>query len=155
MMNRLTSSIIQNNQFDPRGGMPLLSILAWLVVITSATIGALQILFDGGVPRIGPWFGVISGSLLLGLLRLNNKRLAIVFFISILIVLSPLLAIGGGGVIGSAWVALPIATMTAGWLLGPRVAYVFSAFGVFGIAVRQVRSLTAASDHLHGIAGVS
>ena len=106
----------------------LIHALAWMLVVSGLLIAAAQIA-QIGVPRAGAIASLVIGAALLGLNRAGQQRVAAYVFVVALLVLAALGA-SYAGPIGAHWVALPISTMVAGWLLAPRIALLVAFVGV-------------------------
>ncbi|MEN9316770.1 MAG: hypothetical protein RIS35_3163 [Pseudomonadota bacterium] len=110
----------------------LLRRLGTLAVVSALMLYAAQAVLAPGTPRIGAIVLGCAGSLVLGLVHLEKLRLAALTACGGLVVAGLTAALNARGLVQSSLVALPIAAMLAGWLLGRRSAIVVSALAGAG-----------------------
>jgi signal transduction histidine kinase len=109
--------------------------LAWILIIASSIVGGVQIVLQGGWPKLGAIFGVAAGLLQIWLIKTERYRVASWSFLLVMILLAPISAYTTTGPVSSAWVVLPIATMSGAWFLGARQNQFLAGLGVAGVAL--------------------
>jgi signal transduction histidine kinase len=118
------------DEIAERGGVTLLYVLAGTLLGIGVVNSGFQ-LFLFGKLLPGQVAAIALAVLIFWLLQRNRPKDAATFFIvGLLVVLVINSILNSTGVYAVAWVGLPIASMTSGWLLGRRAAVVASIVGI-------------------------
>lgn len=119
-----------NDEIAERSGTTLLYVLAWTLFGIGVVNGGLQI-YNLGRILPGNVAAIALAALIFWLLRLKRSKIAAAFFVvGLLLVLVINSLLHSTGVYAVAWVGLPIASMTSGWLLGRRAVVITTVAGI-------------------------